>query len=474
MTWPLVKFVDAPEVGANVRYDFNNALAAATRSVQSDFTLGSPTLDGEPDAIGVAYGYRQPLFTQLVKGEKSDALQALSLLSRELLRPTNWLMFQLDAVSGPIWLKVYRSQFAALSLERVYVDLPSGDTAPLSDTWAIPVPLVADAFAYGQRVTLDPVMVTQSPDGDNPMRIELPAIKGDAPTPLRVQITPEAGLDASLDNEWMIGCIAGSADAEDPVVSIGTGDGFTPSSGGAVTTGDAQFFGGDYRTFFTTTTVKSLTGYLPVTTRGRYKILVRGEFTENTIFGLFISLGYAENIKVVGDQGFSNYHGWVDLGEVTLPPGVNLPDDQPITIEPQFFFLTMRDSVLSGTVKLDALKVIPVGGPTVDQATILKAKGPDNSTLAVDVLEGGTTNTFDGDSESFWGSTVALGVIGTAPKLTGGFPVADPASEQNLLLVMAMHRGTIVGSAPYITTPDTEAEVTVSYHPRLLHLGDGT
>lgn len=130
MSFPLVKFVDSPKPTAAVRFDFNVESSDAPRRVGGEgFTLGVPTLEGDPDAVEVSYGWRELLVPHRVNGSKQSALAVLSTLSRELLRPTNWLLVQLDALTAPVWFKTYRTAPAALSLDRVYVNTETGEPA---------------------------------------------------------------------------------------------------------------------------------------------------------------------------------------------------------------------------------------------------------------------------------------------------------------------------------------------------------
>ncbi len=278
MSFPLVRFVEGPDPAAAVRFDLNTKAATTKKVLGDGFTLGVPTLEGDPHAPGVVYGDRQPMFSHIVSGTKADALAALSSLSRELLRPTNWVLFQLDAFTAPIWLRTYRSQFGALSLDQVYVETETGDSVALPDTWRIPVPLLADAFAYGERVTLPAVKVVQSATGDRAMRWVLPEIEGDAPTPLRVQIAPPSGYPAYYRPEYLIGCTAGDSAMSDPVVGIGTADGHTGANGIGAGVSDANYFGGSYRevdfaTVTTPTLLRRLSGNMPAVWRKHQSVV---------------------------------------------------------------------------------------------------------------------------------------------------------------------------------------------------------
>src|SRR4051812_35987491 len=130
-SWPLVKYVDAPATTATVRYDFNDQVpnpATGPAKKVTDFDPGVPTLEGDPDAVGQSWGFRSPSITHTIKATKAQAMAALSAVSREQLRRTNWLLFQPSAAQQPVWFKTYRTSYEPLSLDQVYVRVEGGGT----------------------------------------------------------------------------------------------------------------------------------------------------------------------------------------------------------------------------------------------------------------------------------------------------------------------------------------------------------
>jgi hypothetical protein len=488
-TWPLVKFVDSPSTSATVRFDCNDLNAAAPRRV-ADFDPGVPTLEGDPDAIGQQWGFRSPSVTVRFKGTKANALAALSALSREQLRRTNWVMFQLSSDTSPRWFKTYRTGYESLSLARVDVDRTSGRQGRTPDTWEIRVPLVADAFMYGARVAMSTFQVIQGPtDLTGPVRtamhVVLPAIQGDAPTGLRVAITPGATLTSGNDNEWLVGCISGEAAMVDPVIDIGTGDGFTAGTGTAAPTTDATYSGGSYRAVTVGAAsglISRLTGSLAAQPPGRYKIQLRCEADNTTLsnksylftFGQDASgvtvYGPTTQVTIAGGSPSVTFQGWVDLGEFTLPFGYQAVDDISPTAPATPFSLKIGTADGSaGAVRIDAFKLIPVAGPKVRASYLMKALYAGNH-----ALNGGKIGIFDGNEGAYWGTDTGGTLLIRSPGLKGSFPVADPAAPQNLLIVMATSRGNTLAAGPYTTGLNAQAAVDVSYYPRFLHIGDGT
>jgi hypothetical protein len=52
----------------------------------------------------------------------------------------------------------------------------------------------------------------------------------------------------------------------------------------------------------------------------------------------------------------------------------------------------------------------------------------------------------------------------------GGFPYASPGSDQNILHAMAVSKGRGSVETGQITAPGQQFGVSVSYHPRKLHI----
>jgi hypothetical protein len=186
--YPLIKFVDRPDPAAVVRLDVNTWGVVATKDVwptHDGFTLGAPSFEGVPGGYGGQYGPRAARFGVVIRGNRADATAAMSAIARELLREGgNWLFFQLTPGAKPMWLRTYQSGPEALSFEA----LRDADTADTRRTqWGVGVALVCDPFMLGARVTPSPVTINNDiAHASNPLMARLPAIEGDAPTPLRI------------------------------------------------------------------------------------------------------------------------------------------------------------------------------------------------------------------------------------------------------------------------------------------------
>lgn len=504
MTYPQVKFVDSPAVAATVRLDLSDGTATASRRVEADFDLGVPTLEGDPDAVGQVFGFRSPRFTVQVKGTKANALAFVSALSKEMLRRTNWVMFKLNAATSPVWLRTYRTGYQPLSLERVYGNTTTGGNASAGyqDLWRVEVPLVAEAFAYGALETIAATTVGQNSTSTNPLRIVLPTLKGDAPTGLRVAVNL-AGISPTTSPEsWLIAAIgADSGTVADTVIDIGTGDVFTAGAGTAAGTAGATFWGGSRRVVTISAganLLERISGTLAAAPPpGRYKVLLRcvGDAVSSSVanrytfaFGTNVNgekiygpTVYVDTPQPIATFGAQFFMGWVDLGDFTFPfGGGGLPDAASATAPAPTISLKVGTAgSIAGTVALDAIKLIPVDGPKVRHATCLVSKlisgvnitGPWYTGMQ---LAPSDTGTWDGDSETMWGTVTATGVLKNgAVSHKGGYPVADPAAAQNVLLCFPMSNPFDSGGQAATAVTNTY-DVTVFYHPRWLHIGDGT
>lgn len=484
-SWPLVKYVDSAATTATVRYDFNdqnpNPATGPAKKV-TEFDPGVPTLEGEPDAVGQQWGFRSPSITHTIKGTKAQAMAALSAVSREQLRRTNWLLFQPSAATQPVWFRTFRTGYQPITLDQVFVRVDGGGTVPLPDTWKIVVPLVADAFVYGARINaVVGATLTMNSTATNPMRYVLPAIKGDAPTGLRVTVTSPPVSGAPRPESWLLGCIAGDASMVDVFNEIGTADGFTAGTGTAAAAASAAYSGGSYRAVTigaaTPNLLERLSGQHTGLIAGRYKVLLRAEL-DGTVAGKTYLLQYVQknSITLAEYPGLSVsitvpasqvFQGWADVGDFTFPLG-NAPAPSGIAslFPPPFGLRIGTSDGSAGTARIDAFKFIPVDGNNIVSAKILK------TTYTISVLR---TSIYDTDLESIWQVDTTPAFLEAASYNAGAFPVADPAAALNVLhLIPLVTMPPTLGATGYHTSAATTATLDVSYHPRYLYVGDGT
>lgn len=478
MRYPLVKWVDAPTLTANELFDFNSDTGSAlTWPLHDGWSVGVPSFDGDPDSVGVEYGYRTLKFTLAVSGAKEAALAKQSALAKEVFRRRSWVMFQINAFTKPVWFRTYRSEPGDLSFDL----FRNGDGV---DEWHIGVTMSADAFAYGARVTIPQFIIGNNTTATNPMRYTLPTIQGDAPTALRVKVAPQAG-DAGTASTWLQAVISGDRSNPMLVVDIGSAsDGWTGASGdvtGPITPASGNIDSGVFLsnslriTAGAATFRERIAGPLPNTLIGRYKVLLRigsesdAEF--DFAFGQKVNgvVYYGNTVRARTVDDYSGPPFWVDLGDFTFPFGLNIPAGVTGTLPVPQVSLKVGCTSTRATqpqVKLDAFAFIPVDGPGLTQVTTLASTFKQ---YGVDQTRAGN---WDGDTESFW-STLGATFVDGGPEMVGSYVKADPMAAYNVFVLMPTLLGEALSNTAITSINGTHA-VDISYHPRYLWIGDGS
>ena len=155
----IVRFVDKIATSPTTRLD----LMAAPWSVMTRGTdVSPPELDRAmvstllTDGVRVpaaAYGHRILKLQLMLAATSFEAAQtAYQALARELDRPTNILMWQPNGASSPVFFRTFRTDAGAVG---EFLDWAAKKTITIS--------ILAEPFAYGQRVDLSPVTVYNDP-----------------------------------------------------------------------------------------------------------------------------------------------------------------------------------------------------------------------------------------------------------------------------------------------------------------------
>lgn len=475
--YPLVRFVDAPSADANIRFDFNEAGVWADDDIwvrHPDFSIGAPGIEGDPDTEGVQYTLRTLTFNIFVEGSKTNALARLSALSREILRRENWLMFQLSELTPPIFFLTYRTGPEALDFENV-LDVDDA----VSNLWGLGVTLDADSFAYGERITLDPISVVNSPaDATHPFWFSLPEITGDAPVPLRVEVNPDSSTQAWFFDRRGVHLVMSHADATP--VRVQTADSTNIGATLRATIMGNEFLDGDSmrRTAVPTTLTKLFTATKTVPF-GRYKMFLRLESQTGTFFsatdqfsvwlGLDIdAITYRKpfDYRPTNDTGRSFEHWqWAYMGEVQHPFGGS-PIDGSGALSLALWASRGASNFVT-ELQFDEIILVPVDEDE-----------PGTQALAAHGKFSGDSDTldhswiYDGDTDAAY--QLANGIpINAYPGVAiyGQLPVAIPGRTNRLLVNPgAAIEGLFDAGADDITRMNST--VTISYQPRWLHLAD--
>lgn len=184
--YPLIQFVETPDVDATVRHDWNPGGEADVPA--SGLSLGTPSRQGDPGAFNPDWRWRQIQLTQRVNDYKSGALATLSSLEGECLRRTNWLLFRLSEMSPPVWAKTYQSPIGPTAFDTMYSASDDAKTV-----LSVPVTLDADPWLLGAEESFTATILTTVAGTATEQQIVLPAIKGDFQTPISLAFEPGVG-----------------------------------------------------------------------------------------------------------------------------------------------------------------------------------------------------------------------------------------------------------------------------------------
>lgn len=475
MTFPEVQFVAAPEDGAEVLFDFNDNFGLApAQIIAGSFSLGTPSIEGDPDGLGVQYGPREVSFSLLVFGSRYAALETQATLARTfMLRRRGWLRVKLDEFTSPVWLRTYTPTPAELDFSLIQPD-------SAEDAWQIEVSVAAEPFIRGERVDLWSGQLQFDPASPgNPNQVILPPVIGDAPAPLRI----EAEFGSPRDQHDILWATSAVPSSYAPIVwQVGTGDVWTVGSDTSAPIVNAAYSGGSYRRItFASTALPAvrLAGYPPSIQPGRYRVFLRA--ARNALAGVFsMRLGYT-------DDGGSLYDGapsvrldygtgqatMLDLGEFDFPLPRTAADIQTAANSP---FVALAVERLSGTADLilDAFVLVPI-----DLTSVASLEAWEKCDMLVSSFgtkgpkaPAGERQIWDGDSEVTFrrASGVSDGLVSAVNR--GRFPTVRPGVS-NLLTMFIQTRGvtSVSPSAPAELTDTTD--VYLSYQPRWLWLGGG-
>lgn len=193
--YPLIQFVETPDVDATVRHDWNPGGEADVPA--SGLSLGTPSRQGDPGAFNPDWRWRQIQLTQRVNDYKSGALATLSSLEGECLRRTNWLLFQLSEMSPPVWAKTYQSPIGPTAFDTMYSASDDAKTV-----LSVPVTLDADPWLIGAEESFTATILTTVAGTATEQQIVLPAIKGDFQTP--VSLTFDGGVGSQAPSKALV------------------------------------------------------------------------------------------------------------------------------------------------------------------------------------------------------------------------------------------------------------------------------
>lgn len=468
MTFPLVQFVAAPEVGARVLLDLNNDdhdLRLQTYPDAPSWDLGSPSLSGPIDASGKAWGPRRLTFDLAVIGPRAATKTVISRLARILARRRTWLLWQLDSLSAPVWFEIFASEPGGLNFESVYIDDRQ------VSTWEATLRLDASPWAIGELVTQDLGDLSNDPTTGG-CRVELDPILGDAPTPLTITAEPSG--------DWGLRRVSMSVCSTEPEgqqrVGIWQASQFTANNGTGAVVASPSWPGNGYRTVTDSPTSSArrlvFTTSEPTLKPGRYAAYLLCGPTDGsgpTTFDVRLTIGDFSDalagdwVRVVGPVR-TGYQSWVPCGKWSLPVGVDQAvlneDDILSALEIQVYARRVTGSNL---INLGAVMLVPLDGPGVVSSSTTTSRWllPWASSPLI----------LDGESETVYSRAADGGPVSvTLPELRGIFPTVVPGATNTLTVLQ--QTSDIVDSPDFeVANGDDVRESTAlsaSYRPRYL------
>jgi hypothetical protein len=386
---------------------------------------------------------------QLQAPDADTAATQLQLLHRELTRPNNFLQWQADGSSHPVFFPTKRADTTGIETIR-----PKGGLIELT------VEIPAGPFALGTKQTLSPIAVTNNPATS--CFFDVTSVKGDVETPLIMSI--EYG-DVSGKGPAVFGVRREGTPANVPFFiqceSMTQGTNTSVSANDAVMSGA----GSNYSTctFGTATLQERLTSAThpssaSVDARGMYRVFLRVRRTSAT-GTIAVQLkqtsgtSTATNTKVTLPA--TTDRRWIDLGVIQIPFGydpVSGIDGVEYAARGHVFSILAERTVAGSNLDFDVLCFMPADD------RMCFPSFPTSSGATSMILDGTVDGVFPLGSSN---EVYARELIGR----DGGLPLLTPGSQTNRIFVLLNGNGLASAVSDDITSV---VDITPSYYPRYL------
>lgn len=472
----VVQFVDRIDGAPTVRLDLNDDITWSLSYSGTDFsppalkTAWANTLlaDGE-QLTASAYGNRTIRLSLDLKTASMDAgATQLQALWRELNRPTNFLKWQPQGITRPVFFRTMRS-----SDNRV-TDYPGDGTLR-----TVQVEIVAEPFAIGVKQTLPDAEVSHNPAAvTNGLYFDLSGVQGDVETPLLMQMSRQSVLSSvgSLRYSYVAvrrrGTPSGAPfllqceamdhpdsdttnQANDPAMS-GTGQNWARSTMAGVL-------------LFAKHMIINWPAVASVDVRGTYRVLLRYRCTGSTQvwlrWGSSALTGnrpWTDNPRVdLIPDGSLHY---VDLGLASMPygpdPVVDSYSGVELAVAHGAILIFAERLAASGVADWDHLLFVPAD----DRLAIINWQCDDGGTDPLAPKPNAVT--VDGTRDTiYWGNA---GQVWSRPpsQISGGLPMVSPGAVNRIYWIPSVGIGTTAGGAISGVTGSTT--ISPSYYPRYL------
>lgn len=462
----LIRFVDSISATPTTRLDLNDESSwwvksftaapprlrrsTASNAMRDGITVGSASYDSRTLTIEL----------ECRKSTQDAGATEIQKLWRELDRANNWIQYQPQGASKPVFFRTYRSDTSGLA-----------DIAAQAAMRTITIEVLAEPFALGLKESLGPYTISSNPAAaSNPGYVDLPSILGDVAAPL-VYWDSASGGSAYMSR--LVVAHAGGSEVASVITalqaeSLQVGIDTTNPGGGPDAAMSGTGTNNYLRTSFATTSILNSTRVQTLTAvaqpAGLYRILaaVRRSGTTSTL----------QVRAVVGNASVAST-GTIG-STITLPATTNRqlvdlgvfawPDATPVgvtglagTSQAKIDFHAGRTGG-SDTLDWDAFLLVPAGGQQGTITTLLTsaaATSPAGNRL---VLDGANDQMFMTTSSSDPTTTAVPHVVASA---SGAAPSATPGLS-NRLYVQSFD-----GTTPAAGVTTTTA-VSLAYWPRYL------
>lgn len=469
----VLKFVDSIAASPTTRLDLNDGTTWKMRDFNAPpprlrRAMGSNAMTDGGFVSSSQYDMRM-LFAGLnVKTASADATATqLQLLARELDRASNFLMYQAQGMTKPVFFVTSRSDFSALEAVRAQetLKLPSID-------------ILAEPFALGLRETLGPYTVNNDPaHATNGHFFDVTGVIGDVAAECVISNTGthRGGGYLSVRQHGTPADMAATFFVQAESMTNGTD---TTNPGGGP---DAAMSGTGTNNFKRTTfaTAAAMEGRLTYTDSltdaeglaliGEYRILAVLRRSDNTSVMSVQVTAYGGGSGGVGDTielPLATNRMVIDVGIFSFrPPVERVGRHNSAQIPVTTFELNAsasRDSG-SGTLDWDYFVLVPA-----DEACLIlqSSYGASTDELIVDGL-GEAFYLTEGGVDPF---AATSSITGSAFNASGSVPRLVPGRTNRFVYVVAdLSSGEGVGS-PFSITKADAATVSVNYWPAYLYV----
>ncbi len=401
----------------------------------------------------------------LISTSEDLAATQLQLLARELDRADNYLMYQPDGATKPVFFRVFRSDIPELQ------DMHGPLVAR-----SIIVELLCESHALGLRETLGPYTVNNDPAaGSNGHYFDVTGVIGDVAADCVITNTGthRGGGWLGVRQHGTPSDMAAFMLTQAESMTLGT-DTTNPGGGPDAAmsgTGTNNFV----RTSFATATMVTrltwtgaLTDAQGLAVTGTYRLLAVVRRSDDTSVMRVLAIAASAGLSATGNSVTipkDASRQVVDMGLVSFGPpfarvGRNNNNDMRV-VDPSLQLQAARDSG-TGTLDWDYVVLMPA-----DEALMVHSGGITTGELLVDGLNQGVYITEDGTDP--FASTSS--VTGAAGQVSGGFPMLVPGQTNRFVHVAAARPPAFNGIA--ITKGDV-GTVTVNYWPAYLYVRPST